>query len=558
MLEALRHHLTVQAIALDLVFLAGVILAWFVPRLGDSTFTAIERAGASLARKKNLAIASIALAAIVLRLSLLWLVPVPVPHTHDEFSYLLAADTFVHGRVTNPPHAMALFLDTIHVNQRPTYMSKYPPAQGADLALGQALGNPWIGVVLSVAAMCAAVVWMLQEWVAAPWALLGGVLLLLRFGIFSYWMNSYWGGAIPATGGALIMGAMPRIVRSCRPRDAVVMGIGVGLLMNSRPLEGFFLFLPVVFFISVWFRSERSPGWEVLLRRSILPLGAVAAAFATFFCYYNWRGTGNPLMPPYLVNERTYVSTPTLLWQKARPPIHFENPQFERFYNGWMREQSALGRSDSFVHVAKHLGLNVMKFVNTFLWPELCLPLLAIWWALRDRGVPFLIAQVGISFCAFLMVAWFQPHYAAPLLATVFALLVQAMRHLRLWECSGRPVGVGLTRAIVIFAVLLAPFHPHAAELGHAAPVGIEYRSRIEAQLKAAPGMHLVVVRYTPRHNVLAEWVYNEADIDHARVVWAREIPGADLKPLLDYFRGRQLWVLEADELPPRLTAYPE
>src|SRR5882762_4280406 len=143
MLDALRQHLTVQNIALDLTCLTGVILVWFMPRLGDRAFTALEEAGAAFAKKRVLAIASVALAAAVLRVSLLWLVPVPVPHTHDEFSYLLAADTFTHGRVTNPPHPMAIFLDTIHVNQQPTYMSKYPPAQGAALAVGQVLGNPW-------------------------------------------------------------------------------------------------------------------------------------------------------------------------------------------------------------------------------------------------------------------------------------------------------------------------------------------------------------------------------------------------------------------------------
>ena len=100
--------------------------------------------------------------------------PIPLPFVPDDFSFLLGADTFAHGRLTNPTPVMWVHFETIHVDMLPTYMSMYFPGQALLLAAGKVLlGNPWFGVLVSGALMCAGLCWMLQAWLPPGWALLG-------------------------------------------------------------------------------------------------------------------------------------------------------------------------------------------------------------------------------------------------------------------------------------------------------------------------------------------------------------------------------------------------
>src|ERR1039458_8610657 len=68
------------------VVLVVLLLAWYRPLLGDYLFQPVEKAGKRFALRKGWVVLGIAAATIIARLSLLWLIPVPIPISHDEFT----------------------------------------------------------------------------------------------------------------------------------------------------------------------------------------------------------------------------------------------------------------------------------------------------------------------------------------------------------------------------------------------------------------------------------------------------------------------------------------
>lgn len=589
---------------------------------------ALERTGVlrlfhvyqSLARRQVWSCAVIALLTLVLRAALLPVLPIPKPIIHDEFSYLLAGDTYAHGRLANPPHPFWQHFETFQEMQQPTYSAKYQPLQGLALALGEKLFDPWLGVFLTTGLMCAAVCWMLQGWIAPELALLGAFLFTLRMGVLSYWMNSYEGGAVPAIGGALALGAMARIWRNGEPgkadfRHAVTWAIGVSILMLSRPYDAAVLALSSAAILA-WLLQESSGTTEPLaagpphasaedggsgpaplfrksnrttepvaagrsgsvplfrkspkpLLRAAVPALLVLAMALAAIAYNDYRVTGSALVLPYQAHDRQYaVASMFLLLPLDREPV-YRHAVMRDFWARWNVDQWRDSRTSPVVQLLGK-GYILSDFFFGY-WP-IAIPLLLWPFALKtaeERICAILFAVCLLSLAPLIGVL---PHYAAAFSGIFYLRFLQSLERLSAWKKPFGPLLAASIPALFVLAFLnsaiglarggndpirFAPgrdsFSTVLAERG--ARFGAA-RDATDRDLANLPGGQLVLVRYQPGHDPQNEWVFNHADIDRSRVVWAREMGPAEDAPLLDYFHDRHVWLAEPDATPLRLTPY--
>lgn len=547
----------------------AVAVAFCLPRLGSGVFARIEQVFARLARRQHLAVLTVGATALLLRLAILPWSPIPNPLLDDDFSFLLAANTFASGRLSNPTPAMWVHFESIHITMKPTYMSMYFPGQGLVLAAGKVLfGHPWYGQLVVTALMCAAICWMLQAWLPPTWALLGGMIAVLRIGLFSYWINTYTGGgSIAALGGALVLGALPRFMKRVEHRHGVLLAIGAILLAYSRPYEGLLLCLAVTVVLVRWvFWGKNRPALRVLIRRTAIPVALMVVAGA-WMGYYDYRAFGNPLTPPYKIDRETYAVAQHFIWQSPRPEPIYRHPFIRKFYVGL--ELSYFEKLKTIpgylIEIRSKFLLGMAFFAGIALLP----PLVMLGRVATDRRMRFLIVCLLIMVGGLLLETWLIPHYVAPFTAVMYALGLQAMRHLRLWRPDKKPIGIALVRFTITLCVILAglrvwaePLHISLADSPSMYWFGSRdfgiYRAKVERDLERMPGKQLAIVRYGPNHSIFEEWVYNAADIDDSKVIWARDMGEAENRELIHYYADRKVWLVESDAGPAKVSPYAE
>jgi hypothetical protein len=328
------------------------------------------------------------------------------------------------------------------------------------------------------------------------------------------------------------------------------MGLGISILANSRPFEGLVACIPACIALVFWLTRRTTESMTMIASRCLLPLGAVLALLMAGMLTYNRAVTGGLFLMPHAAYSRAYEPCSAFVPLGVRPLPEYNHEVLRRFFVDWHLD---LLRTQQSLAGWAEIRVRELKCIVYFIGP-LALPLFLLPWCWHRRAVLFAVLTCALLITAEWILLLSLPHYYAPVACMFFLVLAECSRQLYVVQVSRLRIG----RYLALASLCLVPLNLFLAAYTRAGePLGLmEERAIIQRQLEGTGGRHLVIVRYRPDHPVRFEFVANRADIDRSKVVWAREMDEARNRRLLDYYRDRSAWLLEADELPLALVPY--
>jgi hypothetical protein len=487
------------------------------------------------------------------RLALLPWKPIPHPYVADEFSYLLGAETFASGRLTNPTPPMFEHFETFHELMQPTYMSMYPPGQSLFLAVGlKLLGIPWFGVWISFGLFAACLCWMLQNWLPPVYAFLGTLITLANISILGYWMNSYWGGAVAASAGCILLGTLPRLAKQLAAKDVILASIGLLILANTRPYEG--LVMSIAAFVGLLFlrRRQGQSLTGLFSTRCVIPFLLICGAGAVWDGYYNYRVTGNAFEMPYVAYSQDYRSDPLWIMLPERKPPVYRNTDLAK---NWQVQTEHFRKIRSDPRLLLTEAYTSFKFFcpSLFVFP------LAVGMMLARSYRFWTLAMICLFvWCSFLIETNHTPHYIAGSVGLLPVMGMYGFRWLRVVSKNYGPVFV-LTLTSML---CLQGFNRRGDERGcswETRPPNFMSPRMIATKLVTERGgRSLIFVQYSTNHiDKSDECVFNGANMDASPIVWAHDMGRQKNRELVNYYRGsRTVWLYQPDKDADVLTPY--
>ena len=493
-------------------------------------------------------------AATCARLALSPLLGTPQPFVADEISLMLQARTYLGGHLANHVRLLPDF-ESAFVLLSPTYASMYPVLKSLPLFVGLWLGiGAWGGVLLSMVALTLAVYWMAREWIDAKYAFIAALIVIIRFGLFSFWVNSYWGGALTALGGVLLLGGFKAVGSRPSLLNGALVGLGVVFLMTTRPYEGMFFAFP--FGVALIVRLARSTARE---RKSAIPAGVAAAILVAagfgLTAVHDQAVTGDWKISPYVLYRRTAGQVPFLLVQSFTPQSEGKvRYALARTNNDY--EASIYNRRETWSGILSAETFRLRNYWNFYVGFALLIPFVVGIYALGGEPTVLLAAAalgVGLSFETF-----DYAHYASPGFGVVMLAIMAGFRRLRQWRPFGHPYGLSLSRtlplALVIESVIplssaLAGWPTFTLQLNtHTSAPCCWLRSRslhvaVAQEVDRYEGRNLVIVDSGPKAPTGVHLVYNDPDIDDEKTIWINDDPEFN-RLAIDRYPERRIWRL--------------